>query len=118
VERALDALTSGEDRLVKGRDEPIGTLRISAPVSFGRRHVGPVLGALVALYPRLSVLLTLDDRVADLVGGAGCGDPHRRDSGQFGHDAQAGRQSPHSGGLPGLSQRGGPTGVDCGPPSP
>lgn len=68
VERALDALTSGEDRLVKGRDEPIGTLRISAPVSFGRRHVGPVLGALVALYPRLSVSLTLDDRVADLVG--------------------------------------------------
>jgi len=68
VERALDAITSGEDRLVKGRDEPIGTLRISAPVSFGRRHVGPVLGALVALYPRLSVSLSLDDRVADLVG--------------------------------------------------
>lgn len=68
VERALDAITSGEDRLVKGRDEPIGTLRISAPASFGRRHVGPVLGALVALYPRLSVSLALDDRVADLVG--------------------------------------------------
>jgi DNA-binding transcriptional LysR family regulator len=68
VERALDAITSGEDRLVKGRDEPVGTLRISAPVSFGRRHVAPVLGALVALYPRLSVSLALDDRVADLVG--------------------------------------------------
>lgn len=67
VERALDAITAGEDRLVKGRDEPVGTLRISAPVSFGRRHVAPVLGALVALYPRLSVSLALDDRVADLV---------------------------------------------------
>lgn len=67
VERALDAITSSEDRLVKGRDEPVGTLRISAPVSFGRRHVAPVLGALVALYPRLSVSLALDDRVADLV---------------------------------------------------
>jgi len=54
--------------LVSGRDEPAGTLRISAPVSFGRRHVVPVLGLLSARYPRLAVILKLDDRLADLVG--------------------------------------------------
>ncbi|MDE1918224.1 MAG: LysR family transcriptional regulator [Sphingomonadales bacterium] len=68
VERGLDAFAAGEDRLINGRDEPVGTLRVSAPVSFGRRHVAPVLGALVARYPRLFVSLKLDDRLADLVG--------------------------------------------------
>ncbi|HUB95901.1 MAG TPA: LysR substrate-binding domain-containing protein [Stellaceae bacterium] len=68
VERALDAIAIGEERLASGRDEPIGTLRVSAPVAFGRRHVAPVLATLVARYPKLAVLLRLDDRLADLVG--------------------------------------------------
>lgn len=68
VERALDALATGEERLASGRDEPLGTLQVSAPVAFGRRHVAPVLAELVARYPRLAVSLRLDDRLADLVG--------------------------------------------------
>jgi DNA-binding transcriptional LysR family regulator len=68
IERALDAIAAGEERLVGARDEPAGTLRVSAPVSFGRRHVAPVLGQLAARYPRLGIALTLDDRLADLVG--------------------------------------------------
>ena len=42
--------------------------RVSAPVSFGRRHVAAVLGRLTERYPRLLVSLKLDDRLADLIG--------------------------------------------------
>ncbi|MFG1343910.1 LysR family transcriptional regulator [Xanthobacter autotrophicus DSM 431] len=67
VERALEAIEAGEDRLAGGRGEPAGTLRVSAPIALGRRHVAPVLGALAMRYPRLVVSLELDDRVVDLV---------------------------------------------------
>ncbi|MGH6616463.1 LysR family transcriptional regulator [Sphingomonas sp.] len=67
IEHALDAIESGEKRLAGGRDEPTGTLRVSAPVSFGRRHVAPVLGELARRHPRLGISLQLDDRLADLV---------------------------------------------------
>jgi DNA-binding transcriptional LysR family regulator len=46
VVRALEAINAAEDRLSGGRDEPAGTLRISAPIAFGRRCVAPVLGQL------------------------------------------------------------------------
>jgi DNA-binding transcriptional LysR family regulator len=68
VERALDAIAAGEEQLALGRDEPVGLLRVSAPISFGRRHVAPVLGELVSRHPALSISLRLDDRLADLVG--------------------------------------------------
>ena len=68
VERALDAIEVGEKRLAGGRDEPVGTLRVSAPIAFGRRCVVPTVGELAGRYPRLAVSLELDDRVVDLVG--------------------------------------------------
>ncbi|SEN47441.1 DNA-binding transcriptional regulator, LysR family [Sphingomonas gellani] len=70
VDRALEAIAQGEELLATGRDEPVGTLRVSAPVSFGRRHVAPVLGQLTQRYPQLAVSLSLDDRLADVTGGA------------------------------------------------
>jgi DNA-binding transcriptional LysR family regulator len=68
IERALEAIEAGEERLARGRDEPIGTLRLSAPSFFGRRCVAPVLGLLTTRYPRLAVSLELEDRLADIVG--------------------------------------------------
>ena len=68
VERALEAFEAAEERLMGGREQPVGTLRVNAPVSFGRRCVAPVLGVLASRHPRLSVSLRLDDRLADLVG--------------------------------------------------
>ena len=68
IEAALDGLDQAELRLAGARDEPSGLLRVSAPVSFGRRFVAPLLGGLAALHPRLSVQLELSDRVVDLVG--------------------------------------------------
>lgn len=70
VERALEAIAQGEEQLATGRGEPIGTLRVSAPVSFGRRHVAPVLGLLTRRHPQLAASLSLDDRLVDVAGGS------------------------------------------------
>lgn len=69
VDRALEAIARAEEMLATGRDEPIGTLRVSAPVSFGRRHVVPVLGRMAQHHRRLAVSLSLNDRVVDVIGG-------------------------------------------------
>jgi DNA-binding transcriptional LysR family regulator len=68
IEHALDAIQAGEERLTRGRDEPIGTLRVSATIAFGRRCVAPVVGRLATRYPRLAASLELDDRITDVVG--------------------------------------------------
>jgi DNA-binding transcriptional LysR family regulator len=70
VERALDSIAAAEASLVSGREAPFGTLRVSAPISFGRRHVAPVLAYLTVRHDHLSVELELTDRVSDLIGEA------------------------------------------------
>ena len=42
-----------------------GPLRISAPVTFGRMHLGPALFPFLAQHPRLEMTLELDDRRVD-----------------------------------------------------
>lgn len=61
IERSEQALRSQQRALS-------GTIRITAPSDFGRTRLRPVLDALVAAHPRLSVHLHLSDRVVDLVG--------------------------------------------------
>jgi DNA-binding transcriptional LysR family regulator len=42
-----------------------GPLRISAPVTFGRMHLGPALFPFLARHPKLEMTLELDDRRVD-----------------------------------------------------
>lgn len=42
-----------------------GPMRLSAPVSFGRRHLGPALFPFLARHPAISLTLELDDRRVD-----------------------------------------------------
>ncbi len=44
-----------------------GTLRITAPVVFGRRHVAPVVNSYLDRYPDMRVELVLNDRNLDLI---------------------------------------------------
>ncbi len=60
VEEARSAVRSSRE--VEGR------LTVTAPVTFGLTHVTPHLPALLARHPGLSVDLTLEDRVTDIVG--------------------------------------------------
>ncbi|MFC1520132.1 LysR family transcriptional regulator [Pseudomonadota bacterium] len=52
-----------------GKDCPKGTLRITAPASFGRIHLMPALKGFLEQYPDLSVDIQLTDSMVDLVEG-------------------------------------------------
>ncbi len=66
-EQILDDVDNAA-RLARGEDaEPRGELTVTAPVLFGRLHVLPIVGALLAAHRALAVRLTLSDRNAHLV---------------------------------------------------
>jgi len=60
----IDALRSDAEGV---RGEPAGTLRLSAPITYGKRVLVPKLAGLAQRFPRLAVDLTLSDRFVDLV---------------------------------------------------
>ncbi len=68
--RAILAARDAHEAATRLRASPRGTLRVSAPMSFGLLHVVPALGAFAQAYPELKVDLALDDRMIDLVEGA------------------------------------------------
>ncbi|PTB21536.1 LysR family transcriptional regulator [Trinickia symbiotica] len=70
LERArqiLDELEDVEQMVVARNHEPVGTLRIVAPVVFGLHNLAPVLQTYVRRYPKVVPDLTLVDRGVDLV---------------------------------------------------
>ncbi|MGB0468328.1 MAG: LysR family transcriptional regulator [Pontibacterium sp.] len=69
---AFDVLASVEAARASvgaGEEAPTGTLRISAPASFGRMHLMPAIKAFRTRYPLLSLDLRLTDTMVDLVEG-------------------------------------------------
>jgi DNA-binding transcriptional LysR family regulator len=56
------------ERLRERGGDVAGTLRVTAPASFGRQYIAPLVAGFLAAHPRLQVSLDLDDRVVDLVG--------------------------------------------------
>lgn len=63
----LAALEAAEALTLESRAQAAGTLRVSAPVSFGIRHLAPRLGAFARAQPGVRPDLALADRVIDLV---------------------------------------------------
>lgn len=66
--RILDAVEEADALIADRGDEPVGQLRISLPVAFGRRCIAPHLGMLMERHPRLELDVTLTDDVVDLLG--------------------------------------------------
>lgn len=60
MEAAREAVSQG--------DELQGRLRLSAPLSFGATHLGPVLAEFALRHPRLTVQASYSDRYVDLIG--------------------------------------------------
>ncbi|TDV37306.1 LysR family transcriptional regulator [Paraburkholderia caballeronis] len=70
LERArqiLDELEDVEQMVVARNHEPVGTLRIVAPVVFGLHNLAPVLQTYTERYPQVIPDVTLVDRQVDLV---------------------------------------------------
>ncbi len=67
-ERCLAILADIEEtelQVSRLHDEPKGTLRLNAPMSFGNLHVGHAIAEFMAAYPDLKVELLLNDRFVD-----------------------------------------------------
>ncbi|CCD98632.1 LysR family transcriptional regulator [Bradyrhizobium sp. STM 3809] len=65
--RILTDLEEAELAAASERLQPIGRLVVSAPVGFGRLHVGPVMAAYLGRYAEVAAELRLEDRQINLV---------------------------------------------------
>lgn len=62
----VDEVAQAADVVGELRSEPVGVLKITCPVAFGRLHVAPALASYLARFPRMRIDLTTTDRVVDL----------------------------------------------------
>jgi DNA-binding transcriptional LysR family regulator len=63
----LAAIRDAEARISGQESAASGSLRISAPTSFGRLHVAPNLKGFLDAYPRVELQLDLSDAFSDLI---------------------------------------------------
>jgi DNA-binding transcriptional LysR family regulator len=63
----LDNLDDAEAEITARTGEAAGLLKVSVPVTFGLMHMAPLWPAFLARHPKLSLDITLSDRVVDLV---------------------------------------------------
>jgi DNA-binding transcriptional LysR family regulator len=65
--RIVDEAVQASEVVSQLQSEPRGVLKVTAPVAFGRLHVAPAVAEYLNRYPRLSLDLTITDRMVDLV---------------------------------------------------
>lgn len=65
--RVLSEVEDADLLVQRLHSEPRGTLRVSAPMSFGVAHVGPAITDFLEEYRELDISLTLNDRFTDLI---------------------------------------------------
>lgn len=63
----LDDLDEVDATMAQRRGQPSGILRLTAPLSFGQRHILPVLNAFVKKWPDLQADVWFTDRYVDLI---------------------------------------------------
>jgi len=63
----LTEVDEAEAEISERGGEAVGLLRINAPLTFGILHLAELWGAFKAMHPRVSLDVTLADRVVDLV---------------------------------------------------
>lgn len=66
-QRILEAVDEADRQASDAHDTVRGTLRVSAPVSFGAMHMNHVVSSYLALYPHVDVDVSLTDRFVDLL---------------------------------------------------
>jgi len=63
----LDDLEEVEAAMAVRRGQPAGTLKLTAPLSFGQRHILPILDAYMKQWPELRADVRFTDRFVDVV---------------------------------------------------
>jgi DNA-binding transcriptional LysR family regulator len=63
----LASVDEAESEITSQSGVPSGVLRVNAPLTFGILHLAPLWGQFADLYPKVSLDVTLGDRVVDLV---------------------------------------------------
>ena len=67
-ERIFAELEEAREAVAQRGGSVVGRLRLSAPLSFGARHVAPALAEMVRRHPRLELDVSYSDRIVDLIG--------------------------------------------------
>ncbi|SDD58907.1 LysR family transcriptional regulator [Paraburkholderia lycopersici] len=68
AQRILEAVSNAEEAISERHGVLHGALRISAPLSFGTRHLSPLIIEFMKLHPRVQLNVELSDRRSDLIG--------------------------------------------------
>jgi DNA-binding transcriptional LysR family regulator len=67
IEGVMDEIAEAEQAVAQLQEEPRGTLRVGAPMDFGRTFLGAAIAAFAAQHPDLSVEISLSDRYVDVI---------------------------------------------------
>ncbi|MEO0399943.1 MAG: LysR family transcriptional regulator [Pseudomonadota bacterium] len=68
AEALLDDLAEAEAAASAGQTRLSGRLRVAAPLSFGLRHLRPVISDFIGQHPDIEIEIDFSDRFVDLVG--------------------------------------------------
>jgi DNA-binding transcriptional LysR family regulator len=63
----LASVAEAESEITSHSGAPTGVLRVNAPLTFGVLHLAPLWGRFSELHPKVSLDVTLGDRVVDLI---------------------------------------------------
>lgn len=63
----LRLVAAASDQIAHQTDTPSGTLRVTAPVELGNRHIAPLIPQLITAHPQLCIQLDFSNRVVDLI---------------------------------------------------
>ncbi len=67
-QKVVEEFQAAAEEICEQQDELGGTIRIAAPVSFARLHLGGVFSQFLCANPLIDLQIDFDDRVHDLVG--------------------------------------------------
>ncbi|KER67948.1 LysR family transcriptional regulator [Burkholderia cepacia] len=67
AKKLLEDLADADSLVADRGDEPSGPLRVSVPVVYGSRRIGPHIAGFLARYPKLDFDMRLSDDIVDLV---------------------------------------------------
>lgn len=69
AEEVLASVEAAKGAVGVGHSNPTGTLRVTAPASFGRMHLIPAMNGFMQRYPELNIEFRFSDSIIDMVEG-------------------------------------------------